>query len=91
MKRKMSVVLIFIMLLGPTLEERYGITVIGIMIFFSGLDIIGCFIQEWNFQSFASILHLEWWLEGFQFSSNTTCLFWVYNQAVPAWIATLLF
>lgn len=65
--------------------------VIGIMIFFSGLDIIGCFIQEWNFQSFASILHLEWWLEGFQFSSNTTCLFWVYNQAVPAWIATLLF
>ena len=65
--------------------------ILGILIVFSGLDIVGCLLQGWNFQSFTSILHLEWWLEGFQFSSNTTCLFWVYNQAIPAWIATLLF
>ena len=41
--------LIFIMLLGPTLEERYGITVIGIMIFicalFSGV-LNACFCKN---------------------------------------------
>jgi len=41
--------LIFIMLLGPTLEERYGITVIGIMIFicalFSGV-LNACFCKS---------------------------------------------
>ena len=29
--------------------------------------------------------HMEWWADLFQFSSNTTCLFWVYNQTVPVW------
>ena len=35
-------------------------------------------------------IHIEWWARFYQFSSFTTQLFWVFNQAVPAWIATLL-
>ena len=54
-------------------------------IFFSGLDIIGVYLK--NSQAG---LHLEWWAGKYQYSSFTTCLFWVFNQAVPAWIATLL-
>ena len=35
-------------------------------------------------------LHLEWWMDGkMQFSSLTTCLFWVFNQCVIPWIVIL--
>lgn len=56
-----------------------------VFIFFSGLDILGVYILNKR-----AGLHLEWWCPGCQYSSFTTCLFWVFNQAVPAWIATLL-
>ena len=60
-----------------------------IFILFSGLDIIGAI---WNnsLQECLSVdvLHLEWWANGFQFSSITTCLFWVFNQAIIPWVAT---
>lgn len=36
-------------------------------------------------------MHLEWWTNDFQFSSLTTCLFWVFNQTVGAWLATVCF
>lgn len=36
-------------------------------------------------------LHLEWWYLEMQYSSITTCLFWVFNQAVVPWICTLCF
>lgn len=62
-----------------------------VMVFFSGLDIIGTIIDKWSVEDYFRILHLEWWAEVYQFSSPTTCLFWVFNQAVPAWIAILCF
>lgn len=53
-------------------------------IFFSGLDIIGTLTSfEMDFS------HLEWWAGFAQFSSFTTCLFWVYNQFVVSLIITL--
>ena len=74
------------------------------LIFFSGLDICGLltklilkgefhFINEiinwWN--SNESIFnHIEWWANHWQYSSNTTQLFWVFNQALPAWLSTLV-
>ena len=74
------------------------------LIFFSGLDICGLlvklilkgefhFINEiinwWN--SNESIFnHIEWWANHWQYSSNTTQLFWVFNQALPAWLSTLI-
>ncbi len=60
-------------------------TAILLFIFFSGLDILGIYLLNKK-----ADLHLEWWCPGYQYSAFTVCLFWVYNQAIPAWIATLL-
>ena len=38
----------------------------------------------------ASTVHLEWWNDPYQLSSMTTQLFWVFNQCIPAWVATSL-
>jgi len=74
------------------------------LIFFSGLDICGLlvklilkgefhFINEiinwWNFNE-SIFNHIEWWANRWQYSSNTTQLFWVFNQALPAWLSTLI-
>lgn len=57
-----------------------------VFIFFSGNDIIGyLFNNKFNLGN-----HIEWWAHYFQYSSTTTLLFWVFNQAIPAWIITLL-
>lgn len=33
----------------------------------------------------------SWWFDRYyQFSPNSTCLYWVFHQAVPAWVAILL-
>lgn len=67
--------------------------ILGIFIGFSGLDIIGCLLEKWTLGDYINFLHLEWWSGGdlYQFSSNTTVLFWVFNQGIAAWVATLLF
>ena len=54
-------------------------------VLFSGMDGLGAFLVHWDWSQ-----QIEWWAQLWQFSSNTTCLFWVFNQAVPAWLATLL-
>lgn len=73
-------------------------------LFFSGMDIIGngciqnMFSQlttlqkgTWAFSQGSPITtHIEWWASYFQYSSHTTQLFWVFNQCIPVWIATLL-
>ncbi|MGM9551284.1 MAG: hypothetical protein ACI3XA_03420 [Clostridia bacterium] len=75
-----------------------------IFMFFSAPDILGhtlvnvfgenlskLQVGQWAFSE-GSILtrHLEWWARNFQYSSHTTQLFWVFNQCIPAWLATLL-
>ena len=63
-----------------------------ILIFFSGLDIIGFELFYGDVERYNIIAHIEWWTGAdiFQFSSFTTQLFWVFNQAIPAWLLTLL-
>lgn len=61
-----------------------------VMIFFSGLDAVGIFLTGVNPMIFASKMHLEWWGTPYQYSSMTTQLFWVFNQAIPAWVCTML-
>ncbi len=62
-----------------------------LFIFFSGLDIIGEFLIHGGSRTFFNpVSHLEWWYPGMQFSSFTTQLYWVFNQAIPAWIITML-
>ena len=56
---------------------------------FSGLDIIGKFLYGNNLLNLISMhYHIEW-LGYIQYSSFTTQLFWVFNQALPAWLITL--
>lgn len=59
------------------------------MIFFSGLDYVGTWLLGKDGLDLSTAAHIEWWA-GLQFSSTTTQLFWVFNQALPAWIATVL-
>ena len=65
--------------------KKQQLLVLFIFIFFSGIDIFGFNLLD-NFHS----LHLERH-DILQYSSNTTLLFWVYNQAIVTWIVVTLF
>lgn len=60
-----------------------------VFIFFSGMDILGCYVLGMDLSALMPAAHLEWWT-CFQFSSFTTQLFWVFNQALPAWLITMV-
>ena len=61
-----------------------------IFIFFSGLDIVGAIFFH-RFYLFSPVTHLEWWNNGsYDIAGFTTQLFWVFNQALPAWLVTLM-
>lgn len=56
---------------------------------FGGLDLIAYYVTGNPTYNLENWVHLEQWTP-LQFSSFTTQLFWVYNQAIPAWIILLL-
>lgn len=58
-----------------------------LFIFFSGLDIVGTLCNGAPFTTLWGVEHLERWPGIYQYSSMTTQLFWVFNQAIPVWIA----
>ena len=55
-----------------------------LFMFFSGCDALGYLLFKNGFA-----WHIEWWASYYQFSSITTCLFWVFNQTVISWIIIL--
>lgn len=59
-----------------------------ILIFFSGLDLLGYLLLSKGVMP-GPIAHIEWW-SGLQYSSNTTLLYWVFNQTIAIWLAILL-
>ncbi len=63
-----------------------------LLILFSGLDSLGALFFASDYPTlFPPIQHLEIWSGNLlQYSSFTTQLFWVFNQAVPAWICIAL-
>lgn len=61
-----------------------------VLIFFSGLDYLGTFLLGTDMRGISQTFHLEWWDDPYQISSMTTQLFWVFNQCIPAWLATAL-
>lgn len=85
-----GIILVFTLILGIT--KKVSPWIIVAFICFSGLDVVGDFILN-NSPNFIWFIeyHVENWMSGFQMSSMTTQLFWVFNQAIPAWIITLLF
>ena len=68
-------------LLHADTSKKQLLVVLG-FVFFSGMDILGS-IEPLG----ANLYHLEWWANRFQYSSFTTCLFWVFNQSIIPWIA----
>jgi hypothetical protein len=67
-----------------------------LLIFFSGMDALGVLYMRYVIPNsypnlWPPVQHLEGWVPGIQFSSFTTELFWVFNQAVPAWLCMALF
>ncbi len=82
------VVLMFIYLTKPK-TNRAVMFCMAFLVLFSGMDIIGVIYKVvFRGQAFPNF-HIEWWLDELQFSSITTCLFWVFNQAVIPWLVTL--
>ncbi|MBI5822418.1 MAG: hypothetical protein HZB18_00165 [Chloroflexi bacterium] len=76
--------------LGTTLKTS-PVKAILLLIFFSGMDALGTlfFAQEYP-TLLPPVTHLEIWSGSLQYSSFTTQLFWVFNQAVPAWLCIAL-
>jgi hypothetical protein len=73
------------------LLKRIKIWPLFVVIFFSGMDIIGTWLSGGDMQSISQSTHLEWWCNGIaQYSSMTTQLFWVFNQSIPAWLIVVL-
>lgn len=68
-----------------------------LLIFWSGLDSVGSLLTTLMYgrgPEFGLLSHIEWWAEpahvNAQFSSNTTLLYWVFNQTIPLWLCILL-
>jgi hypothetical protein len=62
-----------------------------LLIFFSGLDALGVLLFPQEYPTlFPAVTHLEIWSGNLQYSSFTTQLFWVFNQAIPAWLCITL-
>lgn len=57
-----------------------------VLIVFSGLDVVPYWMKNNFLNTFPWVEHIEWWAHYFQYSSNTTQLFWVFNQSIPIWL-----
>ena len=81
-----ALVLLLFSMMANIGKKTYPIIAVICFVFFSGLDIVGSNILNGGVFS----LHIEWWATYFQYSSNSTCLFWVYNQTIVTWLMTLI-
>jgi hypothetical protein len=84
-----GVMLFFMMALSRLQKVWQLLLAATIIVFFSGMDILGIMALGHSMPSPA--IHLEWWAQLFQYSSNTTLLFWVPNHALSGWIIAALF
>lgn len=84
-------VLLFAYMKANSTKQR--VIAMVVFVFFSGLDFIGMLFTGKQGELLSpEVLHLEWWTtSGNQYSSITTCLFWVFNQSIVPWMMTLCF
>ena len=61
-----------------------------VIIFFSGADAVGTLLNSQSTVKIFEGFHLERWARHYQFSCMTTQLFWVFNQAIPAWLVSVM-
>lgn len=86
-------ILMLLFLFSDANTKKKRILVLLVFVFFSGLDIIGVFHNNQQERLFSpDVLHLEWWPDnGYQYTSITACIYWVFNQSIIPWIVTMLF
>ena len=85
-----GILLVFLILTG--IRKKLSLLMLAAFVLFSGLDAVGDFIlNNTPDHLWFATNHLENWAWGFQMSSFSTQLFWVFNQAIPAWLLTALF
>lgn len=85
-----TVLLVYVKLTIST--GRQLALLLGVLLFFSGMDILGVgAVNLPGGTGYSNMGHIEWYARHYQYSSNSTQLCWVYNQSVPAWLATGLF
>ena len=64
-----------------------ALAVAAVIVFFSGLDVLGYLRRAPQLALHWDITrHLEWWAGSYQYSSMTTQLFWVPNHALGGWL-----
>lgn len=94
--------LLVIVLLRAT-KVKAIVFAVALLVLFSGMDALGIAARALAGIPLSSLLplnpsddslylHVEWWagLGAYQLSSNTTLLFWVFNQTVIPWICTCM-
>ncbi len=71
-----------------TLRKPIGKLLILALIFClaGGMDFVGAFLLKGR--EFEWSAHIEWWAEFFQYSSNTTLIYWVPQHTLAAWLIT---
>ena len=83
-----TVFLLLMLFLRADTKKRF-FAVILIVVCFSGMDIVGSLLPRITL-GMKVHSHLEWWTK-YQFSSTASCLGWVFNQAIPAWLTVSCF
>jgi hypothetical protein len=84
----LGVFLFLVLALSESSTMKQAVIVTIVVIAFSGMDVLGTIFMRLPLPSMPE--HLEWWAHFFQYSSNTTQIFWVPNHALPGWIMTAL-
>jgi hypothetical protein len=84
----LGVALFLLIALSGARTARHVAIAIVVVIFFSGMDVFG--VDRYFLDRPGLTEHLEWWARIFQYSSNTTQLFWVPNHALPGWLLAAL-
>lgn len=71
--------------------KKYSYWILSSFILFGGFDLLAFLIKEMRFPVND---HIEWWVGGgcsyFQYSANTTQLYWVFNQSIPVWLIVVI-
>ena len=71
-------------------RKKLSVWPLFVIIWFSGPDAAGMLLRSPEKFKIFGTLSLDEWFGYYQFSSMTTQLFWVFNQAVPAWVLCML-
>ncbi len=89
----LTITILMLMLWAGADTKRRRAAVVTTFVLFSGLDIVGALLSgRLALVTAPETLHLEWWMpDGKQYSSITTCLYWVFNQSIVSWMAVMLF